>query len=411
MLLTWGGLGGSVSAQATPRACLEAASAQLRRPLRPLWRGFLDQGDVGKVFLPPPRSRGGCVGALLVAPPRLAKLRVRLLSPSGLELRRREARGHLYLRYCGRGGERLVVRAVQGRGEVRLALLEGEPPLALPDLNGRVGACFAGGGVERPLAEVGNDPRLAAGAGIGRALQRWRRRIGERGYELASAPLASSESGRMRVPLGGRLARCGGVLLVGSGALHDVDLLLRDEAGDVLGRDVTGSRDAWVPLCGEDAERAAFAEVRVARGRGRWALFLATIRPPQGGDVQPPGLQDRVVHRWWEAMHRARARGFRVVPLGWVHLPRGGAYRWPVELPGPGRCALFGAVPGEATRRADLDVVLSTEDGQLLAADLDPRRPPRVILCGAPSARGWLHVRAGGGAGGVLLWWSGEEAP
>ncbi len=409
LLLAMGG-GGLAAAESAPLECLGAASSTLGRRFFPVWHGFLDRGDVGTFLLPPPRRRGECVGLLVVAPPRLVRLRIWVLSPSGLELRHVESSGHAYLRHCGNGGERLALRAEEGRGEVRVVALEGKAPPALPDLNRRVGRCFAGGGVEQPLAEVGRDPRLSAGGSIERGVRRWRERLGELGYHLSETPLSTSDAMRSNVRLQGRLPPCGGLLLVGSGALLDVDLTVKDAAGSVLGRDTAPRRDAWVPLCGPSTARAATADVRVARGRGRWGVFLATLRSLPPG-TPPPGVSGRNEGAWWEAAHLAAARGQHIEPLGWLHLPRGGSYRWPVPLPGPGRCASFGAVPGDAGRAAGFQVALIAQDGRLLAFDAGSRGMLRLLVCGAPSAKGWLDVRAVGGAGAVLPWRAAEGGP
>ncbi len=395
-----------------PGACVEAAARVLGVRLRPRWRGLLDEGDVQvlgpEVLAGEGTSDARCTGLLVVGPSRLRRLQVRLLSPSGLEVHREEAAAHAYLRVCGasRRTLRLALRARAGRGEVRVVEVPGAPS-SLPDLNRSVGACFAGGGVEGRLADVGRDPRSVAGATLTHAEDAWRERLATRGYDMV-ARLDSGEQPRRLVQLGGRLPRCGGLLLVASGAVRDADLRVLDARGREVAADAAPQRDAFLRLCGPRASRAARALVQVARGRGSWALWSVRLRPSPFGTERVPGAGPIASGRWTEAAHRAARAGFRPRALGWVLLRSGERYRWPVDLPGPGRCAAFGAVPGDEAPTADLDVLLVGADGRLLARDVGVLDDPVVVTCDAESERGWLEVRMAGRNGRALLW---EGAP
>ncbi len=391
-----------------PGTCVEAAARVLGVRLRPHWRGLLEEGDVR--VLGPEALAGGhgseapCTGLLVVAPSRLRRLQVRLLSPSGLEVHREEATAHAYLRVCGasRRTLRLALRARAGRGEVRVVEVPGAPS-SLPDLNRSVGGCFAGGGVEGRLTDVGRDPRSVAGAALEHAEASWRRRLATRGYDMVER-LEAGESQRRIVPLGGRLPRCGGLLLVGSGAVRDADLRVLDGRGREVAADAAPRRDAFLRLCGPPASRAVRALVRVARGRGSWSLWSVRLRPSPFGTERVPGAGPLASGRWTEAEHRAAGVGFRPRALGWVLLRSGERYRWPVDLPGPGRCAAFGAVPGDEASTADLDVLLVGADGRLLARDVGVLDDPVVVACDVESERGWLEVRMTGRNGRALLW-------
>lgn len=383
-------------------ACIDDALGVLRAqggtPVGEPVVGFLAEGEkAAHVFELPDE---GCVGFLVAGHGRVQDIDLHMHTATGIELGRDDSSDPFaYQRYCGAKGLRLAitVQMYKGRGEYRLAALTRAPPV-LPDLNRKVGGCFASiaGKVEPPL-DVGPEPPHGS---IETTLASIERELSPLGY-LPFAPdqkgsLLSGHTTHRTIVL--EKDRCYAIAAAGGPTVGDLDLIVRGAARGSTVQDVSPRREGIVKLC-TDTGGLHHVLVRMHAGMGEWALRFYVLEEPS--DVGEDRLEGIARLGYAEMARRIEARGMKTSSLGWGFVAPGFDLGRPVELEG-GRCYAFGAIGAEELSAADLDLVLVDETGARVAWDLGFGADPLVFHCPERSGAYRVIGRVWGGRGRYL---------
>jgi hypothetical protein len=235
--------------------------------------------------------------------------------------------------------------------------------------------------------------------------------VRRRGFRPEGTPMSVpiAEGQRVRVPLHTEPARCYTVVSLAGPNVRDLNLLVVDELGVEVARDVSSSKDATVQLCA-DREADFAAEVHAAGGAGeaRVAIFAGAEREVgstsglwlgerSAGARSPLPLEDAV---------RADLDGARAV--GWADPRRtaagslvgGQAVAHALAL-AANRCTLLVATGGRGVGRLHLRVV--DENGRALAVRGGHAPSATARVCTEESTRVSAQVVARRGEGDYAL--------
>ncbi len=344
-------------------------------------------------------DRQGCVGFLAVGHARVQDLDLTLHTASGIALARDVAlEPYAYVRYCGAAGLELAltVTMFKGQGEYRLVSLE-DAPAALPDLNQRVGGCFASStGIRHAGADMGPEP---TGAPLDRSIASATTALERLGYRATTAPMRATlgprESAPQLAPL--RADRCYALAGIGSGTVLDLDLFVRDTEGRPIARDMNRDRDAIVKLCADrDGDHAI--EVRMFEGQGEYALMVLELREDA---PRPDPLTGSGRIAFAETAATLRERGLVPQEIAWGLLAPGESLSMPAPV-SQGECVAFAAIGSSELEEADLDLLLLDEEGALVGWNLSSSGTPMVWHCAERTAVLRLVGRVYGARGRYL---------
>lgn len=393
----------STPAEGSLARCLQRAAEVLRkegaRPRGRPRRLFLTEGDRRTTDL---RARGtGCLGVLVVGHEGVANLEVALYTAGGIRLDHTGGTSSGYVRFCGARGLRLAlsIGVEEGQGEVRWQAFE-RAPLQLPDLDRRVGLCFAGrAGTSHAAADVGPDPE---GGNVQGAFEAAAAALADRGYgaplERRSGRLAAGT--RTHVPVVLPPGGCYAVMALGDASVEALELRLYDARARRADSDIEHRRHATVRLCSEDGGPHV-AQLRMHAGSGEFVLGVFELA--EVPDPWPPGVEGSARARYAEMAARMRARGVTSPAVrAWAHLTPAQGVGVPVRLEA-GRCYALGAVRAGELEDADIDLVLVDPEGRLIARDVGPGPEPQLWHCPVRSAAFRIHGEVHGGAGRMLF--------
>ena len=385
-------------------ACVNAATAALAeqgaRVAEEAAPQFLRQGQSAtRAFT---LRRDGCVALFAVGHARALDVDLSVYVEGGIAVGQDvELDAHAYVRYCGAEGLRLYgnVRMFKGQGEVRLLMIE-NAPVALPDLNRTVGACFASrGGVRRATVDLGPEPAApdlswsVAQRSVALATLGYR----NHGTEITVRPPRRQSAA---LPLALDPGRCYAVTAVAGPGVLDVDLAVRDGSGRVVVRDGSRARDGQVRLCADSAGPYV-AEPRIFQGDGEVALVTHVLEEPDTRDL-PAGVEGLGRVPYAEAVAQLRSRGYAPEPIGWGYLSPGQSLTFPVPLAGQ-RCHALVVVPAAELVGSNIDLMLRDEAGRVLAWDLGRGSEPMVFHCTESAISARAMTRTYGGRGRYLL--------
>lgn len=369
------------------RARIDAIAAAFRergaRPLDAEWSAFVAPGDarVSRVRI----ERAQCLGLVAVGPAALRKLSLRVHDASGVLLGEQND-AHPYLRLCVRNDARItvVVRALEGQGQVALLLLA-QPPLVAPDLDRALGERPVGvllTGQRTPRAAVGVDPTVESVTDV---LARHRARVGALGYRPLGSPYVTEleRSATLERTFEFEAGRCYGVLIASEGSSESLTVELRDPDGRPLIVQRSVDRD---PLT-----RGCLSQT------GRYTLRL-TARESLRVALQSLILDDRLsvaedivgeVRAGVLELHgEALTRSLREVKL----IERVASVGAPLVRSlfiDAGQCVLVGA----ATSGAGVELSLNEPSGALIASDTGASSTPRIWHCASQPERLRLTAR------------------
>lgn len=218
-----------------------------------------------------------------------------------------------------------------------------------------------------------------------------------RGYETNAEPsrgsLAQGETRDFEISLEG--GKCYAILAVGDGGVRDLDLLLLDQGGRQVDRDVETDARPIVRVCAENSGDYTM-QVRMFSGTGNFVY--APYRWPRG-TRGPFGLEGLIYVRLAEVTSLLAVEGFEPdvdAAPGRGRLARQGQSRThQVELSG-GQCYSVLVVGGGGVN--NLDVTLSNGNTPL-ASDGSRTAFPNVRYCPEQDGRYTLKVEAGDGQG------------
>lgn len=350
-----------------------AFSERGARALDAEWSTFVAPGEAESTHVHIERAQ--CLGFAAIGASALRKVSLRVHDASGVLLGELAEHPHPYVRLCVRDDARLtvVVRAVEGQGQLALLLLA-QPPLVAPDLGAALGEHHDGGltGPRTPRAAVGADPAIEA---LPDALDRHRARMSLLGYRAMSPPQVLTVD--RRAPLERRFeleaGRCYGVLLASDGFTDALTVEITAPDGQVLVGAHPVDRDpltrGCVPVSG------AFTVRLTAREETRVAMQALTLEDPL---ALPPdiigavrvGLLELHGEALSRSLHRVRSVQ-RVASVGAPLVQTLTVYR--------DHCALIGA----ATSGAPVELSLNDAGGTLIASDTSATATPRVWYCAA----------------------------
>lgn len=360
--------------------------------------GFLSEGEsVAHVFELPEE---GCVGFVVAGHGRVQDIDLHMHTASGIELGRDDSSDPFaYQRYCGAKGLRLAVtvQMYKGRGEYRLAAITRAPPV-LPDLNRKIGGCFASiAGVVEPPLDVGPEPPHAT-------IEQTFARIEDELSPLGYLPYAREQRGTL---LRGHTThrtiifekgRCYAVAVVGGETVGDLDLIVRGASRGPSAQDVSPRREGLIKLCADEGG-LHHVLVRMHGGMGEWALRFYALEERADGEGE--SLEGIARVGFAEMARRIESRGMKTRSLGWGFAAPGYDLGVPVELES-GRCYAFGAIGADELATADLDLVLVDANGARMAWDLALGADPLVFHCPAQTGTYRVIGRVWGGRGRFL---------
>jgi hypothetical protein len=350
------------------------AAAFVERGARPLdaeWSSFVAPGEaqVARVTI----DRAQCIGFVAVGPAALRKIALRVHDASGVLLGEHSDDAHPYVRLCARDESRmtLVVRAVEGQGQVALLLLA-QPPLVAPDLERALGEHREGGltGPRTPRAAVGADPTIESATD---ALDRHRARIAPLGYRPLSPPTVATID--RRAPMDQRYdfeaGRCYGILLATEGNTDSLTIEVRDPEARPLIAPRPIDRD---PLTRGCLSRSGSYTVRLtAREEMRVALQALVIDDPLPLAADIVGeVRAGVFELHGEAVARSLSRVRSVQRVAAVGAP----FVQTIAMRA-GQCAMVGV----ASSGTAVELSLNDPDGRIVASDTGATSTPRVWHC------------------------------
>jgi hypothetical protein len=371
------------SVQARIAAVAAAFRERGARPLDAEWSAFVAPGDaqVTRVRV----DRAQCLGFVAVGPAALRKVALRVHDASGVLLGEHNDDAHPYVRLCVRQESRitLVVRAIEGQGQVALLLLA-QPPLVAPDLDRALGERHNGGltGPRTPRAAVGADPTIESATDI---IDRHRARVGSLGYRPLSSPFVTTidRSASLDRTFEFEEGRCYGVLIASEGNSESLTVELRDPDGHPLIAQRSLDRDPLTRGC-------------LSRS-GTYTLRL-TAREEMRVAVQSLVLDDRlalpddvvgevragVLELHGEALTRSLTRVKLIERVASVGAPL--VQSLSIDA---GQCVLVGA----ATSGAGVELSLNELNGALIASDTGASATPRIWHCATQPQRLRLTAR------------------
>jgi hypothetical protein len=258
-------------------------------------------------------------------------------------------------------------------------------------------------GHRRPSADIGPEP---AAPPADTTYARMRDELVPRGYRLLAehrGPFAAGAALARSVSLDA--GRCYAVIAAGDASVEGIELHVRGPDGRVVGRDATRRRDARVRFC-TDVGGSWQVDATPTAGRGAGVLSTFVLEEPP---AVPRGLDPMGRVAFAELSATLGARAMRPRPIAWAQLGAGQRLAIPIELPG-GRCTALALVRSGELEGAGVDLLVTDEQGELVASDTGAEVPV-VFRCPDAPARARLLVRVFGGSGRVLAVAGDEEGP
>jgi hypothetical protein len=289
------------------------------------------------------------------------------------------------VRYCAdsTGAYKVRARVYEGEGPVYVAawtqVERGSPP------------------PEEDPDEPVMDSESASGAGLEENFRLLDSELRARGYESYGEPsrghLNQAETRNFGIHLDG--GKCYAILAVGDNGVRDLDLLLLDQQGRRLDRDIENDARPVVRVCPKNTGEFQM-QVRMYNGSGNFVY--APYRWPRG-TRGPFGLAGLMYVRVAEVTALLSVEGYSPDPAYTPQKGRlgteGQSRRHSIEL-GGGECYSILVVGGEGV--ADLDVNLSKSKTQL-ASDGSRNAFPNVRHCPESAGTFNLNVKAATGSG------------
>lgn len=341
------------------------------RPLDAEWSAFVAPGDaqIARVRI----DRAQCLGFVAVGPAALRKIALRVHDASGVLLGEHSDDAHPYVRLCARQESRmtLVIRAVEGQGQVALLLLA-QPPLVAPDLERALGERHDGGltGPRTPRAAVGADPTIESATDI---VDRHRARVSSLGYRPLAASYVSTidRAASLDRTFEFDAGRCYGVLIASEGNSDALTLELRDPDGRPIIAQRSLDRD---PLTRGCLSRSGTYTLRLsAREEMRVALQALVLDDRLALPEDIVGeVRAGVLELHGEALTRSLTHVKLIERVASVGAPLVQSLR--VDA---GQCVLIGA----ATSGASVELSLNEPNGALIASDTGSSATPRIWHC------------------------------
>ncbi|MDD9971038.1 MAG: hypothetical protein OXR73_32675, partial [Myxococcales bacterium] len=375
-------------------ACIESAlSSERARNMQVLPRpadAFLIAPDsVQHPFSLPAR---GCMGFLAVGRRHTQALSLAIYRSDGrIAAASAEPAVYAYLQTCGQAGERFIahVRMSDGTGEVRLLPLW-RARARLEGLEDAMAACRAIGMV-RPLPiDVGPEP---IGPPLHHSLKQLTQRLAKLGYQRRGEPLRGSlptmRRDVRRLVLPGN--RCYAFAALGDVDVGDIDLRVfgPEESPRLLAGEYERSRQAVVKMCAKQ-DSQVLMDVRMYDGGGAYLVQGYELSRPR--IPVPAGVEGPTLIGLSEAERTFGSRGLGVRDTIWVLLPARGEQRVPLHMSADG-CYGVALVPSRDQGRGDLDLGVTDQHGNLVAADMGPGNHPRVYVCPERDALHMLVAR------------------
>jgi hypothetical protein len=331
-------------------------------------------------------QQGTCYAFATLGGPGTSDTDVFLVDGSGNELQSdAETNLDAVVQYCApqTGAYRLRSRLYEGDGPVFVAAYMQQ---------GNSATATAVDGAQNLIAA-----RSSAGAGLDENYRLLEADIRARGYEPFGEPSRGrlDEGGERDFSIELEGGKCYAILAVGDNSVRDLDLILLDERGRQIDRDVEADPRPIVRVC---ASRTGSYTMKVRMYTGQGNFVYAPYRWPRG-TRGPFGLNGLMYVRLAEMNALAEADGYQpdsnIMPGRGTLRREGQSRSHNIQLQS-GKCYAVVAVGDEGLSNLDLSL---SQGETSIATDTTRTAFPEVRHCASESGTYKIKVEAGAGSG------------